>query len=279
MTSDSGTSERRAQTERDLAAALAELRARRDQLASQYDERLRQVEMLQKSLEDGTLEPKVIQDRIRQVLGDRAGIARTAKAGRTTIGMQAPSTSPTAAPTPVRMGPSITVAGATLAKAVHDLDARIGRLLADGGIAASAEVLVELGLLRQMRLSIARQQLEMPTDSVLLAAVMEHAETTQAVLHDLERGGIARARRIIEHGRELLAQLKALGAAPAGAKEQLVQAKATLAQIGDGASDEIIATTVNVAAGIAARAQAEIERRMPLQQRALLDQLLKSSGT
>lgn len=277
----SGSSDRRIQAERDLLAALSEVRGRRDQVSSQYEERLRQIEELQKGLGDGTLEPKAAQERVRQILGDRAGIARPTRAGRTTIGMQAPGGAPAAAPAPapMRMGPSITVAGATLSKAVHDIDARVGRLLAESGVEQGAAATIELSLLRQMRRGIARQQEEMPTDSVLLAAVIEQGDAAQAILHDLEEGGAGRIRRFVDYGRELLAQLKALGVAPSGGKEQLVRARQTIEQAGGSVTAQLLSETMTAVVGAVTRAQAEVERRMPLQQRTLLDQMCKTTAT
>jgi len=271
-----GPGERRTQAERDLSAALAELRGRRDQLATQYDERLRQLESLRHSLDEGSIDAKVVQDRVRQLLGDRGGVARPTRAGRTTIGMSAPTVAPSAAPTPARMAPTTTVAGATLNKAAQDIDARVGRLVTETGIEDAGDVQVEIGLLRQMRRGIARQQEDLPTDAVLLAAVMEQGEATQAVLTDLERGGSARLRRLLDYGRELIAQLRALGAAPVGVKEQLVRVKVALTQAADEPSEEQLAEARSVVTGAVVRAQSEIERRMPLARKSLLDQLFKA---
>lgn len=270
-----GSEQRRTEAERDIAAAMAELRGRRDQVSTQYDERLSQLEQIREGLVAGSMESKVAQDRVRQLLGERQGIARGARAGRTTIGMSTPTSKPLTRPAPVRMGPTPTVTSAALGKALQDIDSRVGHLVAEIDAAAPVSAdWVELALLRQLRRGVVRQQAELPQDALLLETILQHSEEVQASLQELEQGGPARAQRLVDYARELVAQLKALGKAPAGAKEQLVQAKVDLGKAADEGATTVVDQVLAVVVQVVGRAQPELERQLPVKSPSLLDRIL-----
>lgn len=265
------------QASKDVAAALADIRGRRDQVAAEYDERLRQLEELASGLRDGSVDARTAQDKVRRLINERAGAGvggRTVRAGRTKIGMRLPS-EPTPSSTSINsmrapLGPSPAVATAAVNRALTVLDARIVALLTEersGGDGAEARL--ELALLRAVRGSLDRQIATMPSDVVLLGSVIEFAESVLETVGDLEEGGQKRVRRLLEYDRELVSQLVALGGSVAGVKEQLKKAQTLL-----GSDEAMLKSAVSEALLAFTRLVKELKKHLDDGPRSLMDDLL-----
>jgi hypothetical protein len=253
---------------RDISAARAELSGRRDQVVAEYDERLSALQSLAGALEDGSSEPKAVQQRVRQILGERAATG-TMRAGRTTIGMSVPTAKPTQPVAPVQMGPTPSRAGQTVAKVIGDLDAHMVTILTrSGGTEARRTARCELSLLLRVRRGLERQAADLPRDVVLLGSVVEYADLAEATLADLVTGGAARVKRLLEHDRTVLSEVGALGGTTGPLKERLQKARAT-AEAGkvDAAASEAVA--------IYGELQQQLDQRSPLADPTLLDDLAR----
>ncbi|MBI3178390.1 MAG: hypothetical protein HYZ27_01940 [Deltaproteobacteria bacterium] len=253
----------REESERDIAAARAELKGRRDQIVAEYDERLLQLDQLLQQLDSGALQPKAVSDRVRQLLGERGG-ARVARAGRTSIGMQLPTGAPPT-PAPIRMGPTGPAVASAIAKVSAAVDARLALLLVSE--ATRDELRLELALAGRLHRSLERALAELPEDVVLLASLGEYAGEAQAILDDLAAGGLRRAERLIAFARDKVGELAASGGQVAELKAQLKRAKEKLVQ-GDatgGTADASVAWM---------RAHAELTRLEPASATSLLDDLV-----
>src|SRR5688572_11777389 len=110
------------ETARDISAARAELAGRRDQVVAEYDDRLSALASLDSSLQDGSSDVKTVQQRVRQILGERGGSAPM-RAGRTTIGLTVPTAKQPAAVAPTPMTHTPSKAGAAVTKVLGELDA------------------------------------------------------------------------------------------------------------------------------------------------------------
>lgn len=262
---------------RDVSAALADLRGRRDQTVAELDERLRLLEQIGADLASGAIEPKSAQDRVRRLIHERStSTSRGVRAGRTKIGMRIPSegtpTTPHASTLPVRapMGPSPTVASAAIQKALSLLDGRMVGLLTETlSEQQRKEARLELALLRAIRSSLTRQLDSLPHDVVLLGSVIEFAEDVQQTLNDLSEGGSKRVRRLLDYDRELASQLVALGGSVSGVKEQLKQAQSLLA--GD---DKTLDTALSQALSAFEALSNELKRKFKSNERSFLDELV-----
>lgn len=212
---------------RDVSAALADLRGRRDQTVAEFDERLRLLEQIHGDLQSGSLDPRSAQTRVRRLINERGGgSSRPVRAGRTQIGMRIPAESTPAAPhgLPIRapLGPSPTVANAAIQKTMGALDARIVTLLTETQSKRERrEARLEIALLRAARSSLVRQHGSMPDDVVLLGSVIEFAEETGQMLEDLVQPGRTRLRRLLGFARETVSQLSALGVSCERVKKKL----------------------------------------------------------
>ncbi len=259
---------------RDISAARAELRGRRDQLVADYDERLTQLDGLSESLEGGNLSPKIVGDRVRQLLGDHGGIAARGarigggggRAGRTQIGMQMPNE--TTAPSGRRVGPTPAITSANVDKVMARIDGRIVTVILNSD-PSREEARLELSLLTGLRRTMEQQSTDLPTDVVLLESIMEFTEHVQLKITDLEAGGVGRLQRLLEYDRELASHLVALGGSAAHIKEQLKKAHGLL-----GTSDPNLSQALHEALKAFSRLQQELDQRFPKSQRALVDELL-----
>jgi hypothetical protein len=257
------------EAERDLAAAKAELRGRANQIALDYEERIAQLASLANSLEGGEISPRVVQDRVRQLLGERGGIALSARAGRTQIGMRAP-TAPTPAPmSPTRSGPTPTLAGAGLVKAQAEVDSRVVAVMVGQGMRRD-EARLELSLLAHLRRGLDLVAADVPADAVLIEGVMEFADLVQGVVVDLDQGGAARAKRLWDYLRELAGQLHAAGASLGDLREQVRRGRTLLE--GDKADAN---KAIEDATALYSKIAPEIERRLPAKERTFLDDMLR----
>lgn len=221
-------------TARDIAAALADMRGRRDQTVAELDEKVQQLEALGEAFTAGALDVKAAQERLRRLGGEpRAQTStRPVMAGRTQIGMRISAEStPVGAPQMTARvgGPTPATASTALERALTAVDTRLMSLLSRPRGALDREGnRIELGLLAQLRRSLEQQLADLPTDTILLASVIEYADEANNVLTELISGGSARARRLLEHNRELLAQLVAHGVQLPGLKDQLKSLKGAL---------------------------------------------------
>jgi hypothetical protein len=255
---------------RDLAAARAEIRGRRDQVVAEYDERLQQLDALGGQLESGELSAKVTQDRVRQLLGERGAVARPTRAGRTQIGMKLPPT-PAAAPTvAIRTGPTPMAASQSISRAISSVDSRIVRVVMQVEASRSRdETRLELALLGGMRRALERQAEALPQDVVLLGSVVDYAEEVQSAINDLEAGGSGRLSRLLDYDRELLSHLVALGGSVAGVKDQIKRAREMLGQ-----QDPNLGQALTEALGAFTRLKLELDRRLPPAARTLFDDIV-----
>lgn len=260
---------------RDVSAALSDIRGRRDQAIAEYDERLRLLEKIGQELDDGELEPKAAQDRVRRLINERGGgTSRGVRAGRTQIGMRMPAEPTPSTPhgIPVRspLGPSPTVATAAIQKALSTLDGRMVTLLTDSmADKERQEARLELALLRSVRASLTRQLETMPNDVVLLGSLIEFADDVQTTLSDLLEGGMSRVKRLLDFDRELASQLSALGGSVGGVKEQIEKARGLL---GDG--EKQLKTALGEALTAFDKLSGELKRRFKNAEGSILDQLL-----
>ena len=200
----------------DIAAAKADLQERAAQHNRDIDERIAALDALIAEVERGEARPRVLQARIRKIVGERSRPASTRQAGRTTIGLSAPHGGVGGAPptpqTSLRSGPSQQLSSAALQKAVSVLDTRVANILYAPETDDNHGVLsLELLLLRRLREALFLHLSDMPQDSVLLQCVLESAEETQAIAGDLQLGGVKRAERILHFIRHLAGDLRALG--------------------------------------------------------------------
>jgi hypothetical protein len=248
---------------RDIAAARAELRGRRDQLVAEYDERLKQLDSMAAAVDDGGLKPKVAQDRVRQLLRDRnGGMARAARAGRTQIGMRLPASAPGAGKVSVRSGPSSGQASAELDKVRAEVGRRLVSVMM---LVDSSEARLELALLGQLWNSLSRHARDMPSDAVLIDSLLEYASEARSILDDLDAGGSGRLRRLLEYNRQLLSQIVALGGVVDGVKERIESARR---QLGDNAD---LRSALQAATGSFERLWIELGKCAPRQGRTLFD--------
>lgn len=264
---------------RDIAAARADLRGRRDQLAAEFEERLQSLEKLENELQAGSVEPRVAQGRLRQLTSDprAAGSAKPTRAGRTRIGMQAPATPhPATIPTPNRGGgagraPTAAKASAALNKAQTDIDVRIVSVMAaPAREAAQYGAKLEVGLLWQLRNALAQQTSSLPEDVVLLEGVLELTEHVDSVLTDLAQGGSARAGRLLEFAQQLLSQLRALGADTGNLKDRIRKARNLLAH-----ENADVDAIMSEAWSLFGALRQALQKQWPVEQPTLVDELLK----
>ena len=284
------------ETTRDIRAARAELTGRRDQASAEYDDRLAALDSLAGAVESGSMTPKSAQAQVRKILaGDRRqGMPR--QAGRTTIGMSLPTTAKTqAAPTaqPQSRGPTVARTQMAVSKLLSALDRRVIHILAvSKGGEARKEAQFELSFLLQIRRGLESHLEEMPNDVILLTSVVEYTEHAQSVLDDLEVGGAERLRRLLDHDRTLASELMALGGSVGGIKEQIQQARSLLAEIrdnpgaaaagqGEGAAqapwNKNLRQALAQALAAFAQLQSELQKRFPVRDPSLLDDILLST--
>ena len=258
------------EAQRDIAAAKAELRGRAEQTAADYEERIAQLVNISASLESGELSPRVAADRVRQLLGERGGIAGMSRAGRTHVGMRAPG-APAATPAVgPRAGPTPTLASAALVKAETEVDSRVVGVLVGHGIRRE-EARLELALLAHLRRGLDLVAADVPCDAVLIEGVMEFADEVLAVVSDLDTDGPPRLRRLLDYLRELAGQLVAVGAAVGDMKEQIRRTQTLL----DAATPDVKKVTDDTVA-LFMRLAPESDRRLPAKDRTLFDDLLRA---
>jgi hypothetical protein len=160
------------QASRDIAAALADLRGRRDQVLADLDERIGQLEQLAGQLEQGHAEPRQVQERVRRLIGEKTPnpAARVMRAGRTQIGMRLSGEhTPVGPPTPATLGarlsgPSSAMATATLHRALGNVDARVVTVLSMS--LPRDEARLERAALRRLRRSLEEHLASVPEDVV-----------------------------------------------------------------------------------------------------------------
>ncbi len=260
------------QASRDIAAALADLRGRRDQVVADLDERISQLEHLAGQLEQGQAEPRQVQERVRRLIGERTPnpAARVMRAGRTQIGMRLSGEhTPVGPPATVGVrlsGPSSAMATATLHRVLNVVDARVVTVLSMS--LARDEARLELASLRRLRRSLDEHLASVPEDVVLVTSLVEHADDAMAVVADLEQGGQTRVRRLLEYVRELVSQVTALGGNAAGMKEAVQRARQQVEQ-----GNVTQATTDAVQLFV--RLQHELARRAPTPASTMLDELVR----
>ncbi len=260
------------QASRDIAAALADLRGRRDQVVADLDERIGQLESLAGQLEQGQADPRQVQERVRRLIGDKSPnpAARVMRAGRTQIGMRLSGEhTPVGPPATlgVRLGgPSSAMAQATLNRALGAVDQRVVGVLSMS--LPRDEARLELAALRRLRRSLDEHMQSIPEDVVLVQTLVEHADDAIAVVTDLEGGGQSRARRLLEYTRELVSQVTALGGNAAGMKESIQRSRAQNEQGNT-------AQAVSDAVSLFTRLQTELARRSPTQASTMLDELVR----
>lgn len=263
------------QASRDIAAALADLRGRRDQVVADLDGRISQLEALAGQLEQGQADVRQVQERVRRLIGERtpnpaAGVMR---AGRTQIGMRltgehTPVGPPTPASVGVRLsGPSSAMATATLNRALGNVDARVVTVLSM--TLPRDEARLELATLRRLRRSLDEHLASIPEDVVLISTLVEHADDAITVITDLDQGGPSRVRRLLEYTRELVSQVLALGGNATGMKETIQRARAVNEQ-GN------VTQALTDAVAVFLRLQAEMARRAPTPVNTMLDELVRA---
>jgi len=260
---------------RDIDAALEDMRARRAQAVSQYDDKLAQIESLRGQLDAGTSDLRLIRDQLRHLIGERGTGPIATRAGRTTIGMTTPGTG-----APVRSAqsrPNVTpaLAAAALTRARDIIDTKIGMVVATAPAAADGapDTRIELSLLRQMRRSAERLSEEAQNDVVLLESVTDLGDETQKMLDDLASSPVARAKRLVSHCREMLAQLHGLGVLWTSEKEELKAVQASLSSAAAGAATIDPQPALRAAATVYRKAQPELEKRLAAARPTLLDSL------
>ncbi len=274
MSPQSNQPDQREEAARDIGAAKAELRGRRDGAVAEYDERLQQLENMAEALERGDLTPRRAQDRVRQLMGDRGAAGRPMHAGRTSIGMHLPSSAQGAGSVSVRSGPSPNMVAATSSQLQAEVDTRIVALIMrSDGEQDPSETRLELSLLRQVRNSLGRRLEDMPRDSVLIDSVIEYADEALAILADLDGGGAGRLKRLLEYDRQILSQLVALGGTAAGLKEQIRQAQELI-----GGADPNLGEAMQDAIVVFDRLHRELSQRLAGAEKTLFDDILKSVG-
>ncbi|MBI5509167.1 MAG: hypothetical protein HY903_10475 [Deltaproteobacteria bacterium] len=259
---------------RDIAAAKAELRGRRDELTAEYDERLSQLANVEAALAKGELSPRVAQDRVRQLLRDGRASTRLTRAGRTQIGMRPPASAPGPGAAPGGAGasrlivtPSLIAAAVT--KTQTEVDTRVVGVLVAHPVRRE-EARLELALLAHLRRGLELVLADLPKDAVLLEGILEFADEAQGIIADLTEGGVPRVRRLVEYERELTGQLLAAGATLADLKAELRRARKAL----DVATPDL-KRAADDAVTIFARLAVESERRLPVKVKTLFDDLLR----
>ncbi len=260
------------QASRDIAAALADLRGRRDLLLADLDERISQLELLAGQLEQGQAEPRQVQERVRRLIGEKSPnpAARVMRAGRTQIGMRLTGEhTPVGPPATVGVrlsGPSSAMATATLHRVLNVVDARVVTVLSMA--LQRDEARLELASLRRLRRSLDEHLASVPEDVVLVSSLVEHADDAMTVVADLEQGGAARTRRLLEYVRELVSQVMALGGNAAGMKESIQRARQQVEQ-------GHVTQATSDAVQLFVRLQLELARRSPNPASTMLDELVR----
>lgn len=268
----------RAETARDIVAARAEIAGRRDQVTAEYDDRLAALDQVAVQIDAGQLDPKAAQAQIRRLLaGDRSPAASPRRAGRTKIGMTVPTARPTQPPpktkgAPAREGPSATRAHVSVSRSLGQIDQRLIHVLRAAQDAdARAEARFEASLLLDLRRSLEGYVEEMPSDPILLASVVEHAEHADATLTDLEAGGRQRVACLLAHDRALASELLALGGAAQEAKAEIARARAELEEDPDN-----VRPVLERAQAVFVQLQRSVSERFGGAPRSLLDEVLRS---
>jgi hypothetical protein len=247
---------------RDIVAARAELAGRRDQIISEYDERLQRLAALKKQLQDGQLDPRQAENEVRRLLGDRAGVKARGRVGlRPSALMARPMTSEASA-SGVTTVPKV---AATAAKVIAEVEVRLVHVLTDYEI---TDVLgrLELGFLLHLRKCLQQHRLALPKDAVLMEAVADYARYAAESLADLQEGGAKGIRRLADYVHVLAAQLSAGGGKLNGLRTQLRAERDRLK------SDAVPleAARQNLGA-LFLKIQDGLDRQWPRQRRTLLD--------
>ncbi|MBC7794188.1 MAG: hypothetical protein H7Z43_10815 [Clostridia bacterium] len=264
------------QATRDIAAAVADLRGRRDQVVADLDERLGLLSQLSVQLEEGTAEIRQVQERVRRLIGERAPnpASRMIQAGRNHIGMRMTGEHTPVGPKPtagmsMRMGgPSSAMASSSLSRAAGAVDTRVMTLLSSPR--PRDETKLELALLRRLRRSLDEQSASIPEDVILIGTLIEHADDVLATIADLESGGASRVRRLLDYDRELVSQLTAMGGNGAAAKEQIQKARSVLEHM----TNPQVQPAMTEAVAIFTRIQQDLAKKSPSPAVTLLDELV-----
>ena len=159
-----------------------------------------------------------------------------------------------------------------LHRLLGSVDARlVSTLVAPVAAAEAAELRLRLAVLLRLRHGLAAQWAMLGNDVALNETLTEYLEGVPGLMADLETGGVARLRRILDYCRELLSELRALGADPARCqtfRAQLLQLRQSSAQ----AAPAAVAASADLARAMGA-ALASLDDRAT---DSLLAQLLRS---
>ncbi|MBJ80942.1 MAG: hypothetical protein CMH60_06460 [Myxococcales bacterium] len=215
---------------KDIVAAQADLKGRLEQAQIDTQEKLAQLADLQGALEEGAMSAKVVQQRVRQLIGERSGGALKLRAGsakgggfgpRAKMNPMAPNTGPKPGAAPSRL--SATLVTANFSKLQNTIEQYIIKLLMreEQGSARSNAHRLELALLVDTYRTIEQTIAEMPENAGLLSHLDDFFKDTEGLIRDLGVGGSERLKRIVSYNRQLASELSVLGASVGNLKETL----------------------------------------------------------
>ncbi len=143
------------------------------------------------------------------------GGGKKVRGAEVTVRMKAPTVAPGAMPgkskTQSKAPPVRLVVQGTLQRELAEIDGRIVNLMLEAENAAQRPG--EIYLLCDVRAGLQSVLDTLPEHDVLLGLVHEYSEQVEAILADLVAGGQKRAKRLLEHDRELMSRLKAMSKA------------------------------------------------------------------
>ena len=187
-----------------LAAAKKELEERLARVQSAYQQRITRVDEISEAFQNGRLKPSAVSPRIEELLAEEAGGAGRPAERRGRVGMTSPALG--GAPL-IKRGPSKAMVSATLSKTLATLNHRIVTLLATSqSNTEKALGKIELSFLTGHRQSLLRSLDDLPSDAVLLEAMVAYCEAIHTEITEVSETGLVRIQKLTSHLKRVISE-------------------------------------------------------------------------
>lgn len=182
-----------------LAAAKKELQERQSRVQSAYQQRITRVDEITEAFQAGQIKPSAVPRRIEELLAEDAGGAGRTTGRRSRIGMTSPALGGAGAPV-IKGGPSKAMVGAALSKTLATLNHRIVTLLSTSQSDTEKAVgKIELSFLTGHRQALLLSLDDLPSDAVLLEAMVAYCEAIHAEITEVSETGLPRIQMLTSH--------------------------------------------------------------------------------
>ena len=189
-----------------LAAAKKELEERLARVQSAYQQRITRVNEISEAFQNGRLKPSAVSPRIEELLAEEAGGAGRPAERHGRVGMTSPALGGAGAPL-IKRGPSKAMVSATLSKTLATLNHRIVTLLATSqSNTEKALGKIELSFLTGHRQSLLRSLDDLPSDAVLLEAMVAYCEAIHTEITEVSETGLVRIQKLTSHLKRVISE-------------------------------------------------------------------------